>query len=46
MLVRELGESKREFETAATDFGHRVAAVAAVNGAIEQLETCLKYDKN
>jgi len=45
--IRELRESKRELETAATDFGgHRVAAVAAVNGAIEQLETCLKYDKN
>ncbi len=44
--IHELRESKRELETAATDFGgHRVAAIAAVSGAIEQLETCLKYDK-
>jgi hypothetical protein len=44
--IRELRESKRELQTAATDFGgHRVAALAAVDGAIEQLQTCLKYDK-
>ena len=42
-----LRHAKEHMEHAAHDFGgHRVEAVEATNKAIEQLEICLKYDKD
>jgi Spy/CpxP family protein refolding chaperone len=39
--------AKEHMEHAAHDFGgHRVAAIEATNKAIQQLEVCLKYDKD
>jgi hypothetical protein len=44
--IRELREAKRDLEKADHDFGgHRVAAIKAVDHAIEQLEKALKYDR-
>ena len=44
--IRELREAKKELETADHDFGgHRKDAVKATQGAIDQLELALKYDK-
>jgi len=42
-----LRHAKEHMEHAAHDFGgHRVEAIEATNKAIEQLEICLKYDKD
>jgi hypothetical protein len=42
-----LHRAKEHMEHAAHDFGgHRVEAIAATNRAIEQLELCLKFDKD
>ena len=42
-----LRRAKEHMEHAAHDFGgHRVEAIEATNKAIEQLEICLKYDKD
>jgi len=42
-----LRRAKEHMEHAAHDFGgHRVEALEATNKAIEQLEICLKYDKD
>ena len=42
-----LRHAKEHMEHAAHDFGgHRVEALEATNKAIEQLEICLKYDKD
>jgi hypothetical protein len=39
--------AKEHMEHAAHDFGgHRVEAIEATNRAIQQLELCLKYDKD
>ncbi len=44
--IRELREAEKELETSKHDFGgHRKDAVKAVDGAIDQLEKALKYDK-
>ncbi len=44
--IEELKEAKKELKAADHDFGgHKVAALAAVDSAIEQLEKCLKADK-
>lgn len=44
--IRELREAKKELKEADHDFGgHRVDAIKAIDVAIEQLETCLKFDK-
>jgi len=45
--LHALRRAKEHMEHAAHDFGgHRVEAIAATNKAIEQLEICLKYDKD
>ena len=45
--IAALRHAKEHMEHAAHDFGgHRVEAIEATNKAIEQLEICLKYDKN
>lgn len=45
--IAALRRAKEHMEHAAHDFGgHRVEALEATNKAIEQLEICLKYDKN
>ena len=42
-----LRRAKEHMEHAAHDFGgHRLEAIEATNKAIEQLEICLKYDKD
>ena len=42
-----LRRAKEHMEHAAHDFGgHRVEAIEATNKAIQQLEICLKYDKD
>ena len=42
-----LRKAKEHMEHAAHDFGgHRVEAIEATNRAIEQLELCLKFDKD
>ncbi len=42
-----LRRAKQHMEHAAHDFGgHRVEAIEATNRAIEQLELCLKFDKD
>jgi hypothetical protein len=44
--IQELKAAKKELEKADHDFGgHRVAAIAAADSAIEQLQIALKYDK-
>lgn len=45
--LEALRRAKAHMEHAAHDFGgHRVEAIEATNKAIEQLEICLKYDKD
>lgn len=45
--LHSLRRAKEHMEHAAHDFGgHRVEAIAATNKAIEQLELCLKFDKD
>jgi hypothetical protein len=45
--LQALRRAKGHMEHAAHDFGgHRVEAIEATNKAIEQLEICLKYDKD
>lgn len=45
--LASLRRAKEHMEHAAHDFGgHRVEAIEATNKAIEQLEICLKYDKD
>jgi hypothetical protein len=42
-----LRRAKEHMEHAAHDFGgHRVEAIEATNRAIQQLELCLKFDKD
>jgi hypothetical protein len=44
--IEALDKAKRELKAANHDFhGHRVAALAAVDSASQQLEICLKVDK-
>lgn len=45
--LHALRRAKEHMEKAAHDFGgHRVEAIEATNKAIQQLEICLKYDKD
>jgi hypothetical protein len=45
--LQALRRAKGHMEHAAHDFGgHRVEAIEATNKAIEQLELCLKFDKD
>jgi hypothetical protein len=45
--LHALRRAKEHMEKAAHDFGgHRVEAIEATNKAIQQLELCLKYDKD
>lgn len=45
--LEALRRAKAHMEHAAHDFGgHRVEAIEATNKAIEQLEICLKYDRD
>jgi hypothetical protein len=45
--LASLRRAKEHMENAAYDFGgHRVEAIEATNRAIQQLELCLKYDKD
>jgi hypothetical protein len=45
--LQSLRRAKGHLEHAAHDFGgHRVEAIEATNRAIEQLELCLKFDKD
>ncbi|HEV3416525.1 MAG TPA: hypothetical protein VG056_06925 [Pirellulales bacterium] len=44
--IRELRDARKELKDADHDFGgHRADALKAVDVAIEQLETALKYDR-
>jgi len=44
--IGSLRRAKDHLEHAAHDFGgHRVDAIRAIDAAIEQLQTCLRYDK-
>ncbi len=44
--IRSLEAAKRDLQHAAHDFGgHRAAALAAVDAAINQLRIALQYDK-
>ncbi|HUJ33169.1 MAG TPA: hypothetical protein VLY23_17950 [Candidatus Acidoferrum sp.] len=44
--IASLRRAKDHLQHAAHDFGgHRVEAIAAIDGAIHQLEVCLQYDK-
>ena len=44
--IESLRRAKEHMEHAAHDFGgHRVEAIRATDGAIHQLEECLRYDK-
>ncbi len=44
--IEELKESKHDLESAKHDFGgHRAEAIKAIDGAIVQLEVCLKHVK-
>jgi len=43
--IDSLRHAREHLEHAAHDYhGHRDAAIHAIDGAIEQLEVCLKYD--
>lgn len=45
--IESLRRAKEHMEHAAHDFGgHRVEAIRATDGAIHQLEECLRYDKD
>ena len=44
-VINKLRVAKQHLEQAAHDYqGHRVDAIKAIDNAIGQLETCLKYD--
>jgi hypothetical protein len=44
--IRSLARARQDLKVAKHDFGgHRVAALAAVDSAMKQLEICLKYDR-
>lgn len=45
--IRALERAKLHLQRAAHDFGgHRVEAIRAIDGALEQLKLALQYDKN
>jgi hypothetical protein len=45
--IESLRRAKEHMEHAAHDFGgHRVEAIRATDGAIHQLEECLRFDKD
>jgi hypothetical protein len=45
--IGALRRAKEHLQHAAHDFGgHRVDAIRAIDAAMEQLEACLKYDKD
>ena len=45
--IRSLERAKLHLQKAAHDFGgHRVEAIRAIDGALEQLKLALEYDKN
>jgi hypothetical protein len=45
--IASLRRAKEHLEHAKHDFGgHRVEAIRATDAAIQQLETCLKYDRD
>lgn len=45
--IRSLERAKLHLQKAAHDFGgHRVEAIRAIDGALEQLKLALQYDKN
>jgi hypothetical protein len=45
--IASLRRAKEHMEHAAHDFGgHRVEAIRATDAAIQQLEECLRYDKD
>jgi hypothetical protein len=45
--IRALERAKLHLQKAAHDFGgHRVEAIRAIDGALEQLKLALQYDKN
>lgn len=45
--IRALERAKLHLQHAAHDFGgHRVEAIRAIDGALEQLKLALQYDKN
>ncbi len=45
--IRSLERAKLHLQRAAHDFGgHRVEAIRAIDGALEQLKLALQYDKN
>ncbi|MGH7838172.1 MAG: hypothetical protein ACREQC_10190 [Candidatus Binataceae bacterium] len=45
--IQSLRMARNHLQHASHDFGgHRVDAIKAIDEAIEQLQTCLKYDKN
>ena len=44
--IHSLEHAKEHLEHAAHDFhGHRVEAIAAIDGALHQLHDCLEYDR-
>ena len=44
--IDSLRNARAHLEHAAHDFGgHRVEAIKAIDGAIEQLQICMKYDR-
>jgi hypothetical protein len=44
--IKALQKARNELTTASHDFGgHRVAAIASLDNAANQLQTCLKYPK-
>lgn len=45
--IQSLRRARNHLQHADHDFGgHRVDAIKAIDEAIEQLQTCLKYDKH
>ncbi|HYL54432.1 MAG TPA: hypothetical protein VEU73_02520 [Gemmatimonadales bacterium] len=45
--IRALARARMHLQKAAHDFGgHRVEAIRAIDGALEQLKLALQYDKN
>ena len=44
--INSLERAKTHLQEAKHDFGgHRVDAIKAIDGAIEQLQVCMKYDR-
>jgi hypothetical protein len=44
--IGEMKEARRELKEAGHDFGgHRVKAIEAIDVAVQQLETALRYDR-